>query len=812
MKIERIRLRNFRDLKDIDWIFPTGSILIINRDINDQKLLDDLLMKLFYEQGSQLLEEQQENAAAEVWISEENNNNHFLVRYENIQIEDHLTQQLTFLDGNGCKVNLPEKMTIGEYLFQARLNAFLQGGTITWPEKDSQDNLFLRINNLSQGGDENFSLTKVRASLIGAQKRVKDQRESMELVKAEYDALRNEWENAHRQQEANRQLLIEIKNLQENEAILTEKISLTHRIHQRLECLAQNSDYRELRQLQDEISRLEERKQRLDEGLRAISSDAAVDWEIIENFREECMEWACLQKDVRSLTAETEDRIKLIEQIQKLLLSSSYQGFREDEEQQLRRVMEERDSARERLDKLIQVREELDELKLEYEEEIAKLSKLIVMSEVTEDDVYRITRKEKQLNRWRSNKICSITDHLLAKPLKIKSINERLSSHLLDYYQRYHVANYQEFTSLLQEFQQQQKQVDNLQKRIEKLQEKVNKEPKLLRLIDSRNEILKNAFTKVQAADFSEWSKGWVAYQQMKKQRSQEADQLNKDLEHKLDLEKKLVICAEGMGENLKNWGIPVGDREEVLSAILNVASQLQARDEVEEEVAKYSEIFVKKLGNRDIEQLSRVLEPLAELEREQRLSYQERLAEMTSWEKERVEILEDLEELNTRLQGEEQAASLAVLEKRIEVKKRQWTAYEDLRHALNDAQAILDLSWQEWQTKYEKTLSEEKQWIYEHFFSQTKGKYFENETVVKRNYFSYRLALAQLALPVTAEVPLFFSVGKISEGDKTFWADATKYLNKLGLGRQVFLNTEDPLLAEILLSDGWSPFSFVQD
>lgn len=809
MKIERIRLSNFRDLKDIDWIFPSGPTLIINRDINDQKLLDDLLMKLFYEQESQLLEKQKDNAAAEVWISEDNH--HFVVRYENIQIDGQITQQFTFLDGNGYKVNLPEKMTIGEYLFQARLQAFLQGGRITWPEKDSQDNLFLRINNLSQGGDEDFSLTKVRASLIGAQKRVKDQRESMELVKAEYDALRNEWEDAHRQQEANRLLLIEIKNLQENEAILTEKIALTQKIHQRLECLAQNSDYRELRQLQDKICRMEERQQRLDEGLRAISSDGAVDWEIIENFREECMEWACLQKDVRNFTAEIEARIKLIEQTQRLLLSSGYQGYREDEEQQLRRVMEERDSARDRLDKLILLREELDERKLEYEEEITKLSKLIVMSDVTEDAINRITRKEKQLNRWQSYKICNITDQLLTKPLKIKSINERLSAHLLDYYQRYDVANYREFTSRLEEYQQQQRQVENLKKRIEELQEKVNKEPKLLRIIDSRNEIIKLALSKVQAADFSEWLNGWLAYQQMKKHRSEETDQLNKDLEQKLDLEKKLAICAEGMSENLKNWGIPLGDREEVLSAILNVAGQLQERDEVKEEVAKYLEIFVKKLGNRDLERLSRILEPLAELEREQRLSNQERLAEMSSWEKERVEILQHLEELNTRLQGEEQAASLSVLEKRIEVKKRQWIAYEDLRHALNDAQAILDLSWQEWQTKYEKNLSEEKQWIYEHFFS-PKGKYTENETVVKRNYFSYRLALAQLALPITTEVPLFFSVGKISEGDQTFWTDAAKYLNKLGLGRQVFLNTEDPLLAEILLDQGWSPFSFAQD
>ena len=54
-----------------------------------------------------------------------------------------------------------------------------------------------------------------------------EQKGSMALAKAEYDALRREWEAAHRQQDEERWLLIEIKNLQENEAILSERIAAT---------------------------------------------------------------------------------------------------------------------------------------------------------------------------------------------------------------------------------------------------------------------------------------------------------------------------------------------------------------------------------------------------------------------------------------------------------------------------------------------------------------------------------------------------------------------------------------------------------
>ena len=124
-------------------------------------------------------------------------------------------------------MSLPETMTLGEYLFLVTASDFSSGSVfVAWPESKENNNYLRRVRNLRQGGDEGLSLKKVRASIAGAQKRVKEQTESMMLVKAEYDALRHEWEEAHRQQEEERLLLIEIRNLQEKERILVEKISL----------------------------------------------------------------------------------------------------------------------------------------------------------------------------------------------------------------------------------------------------------------------------------------------------------------------------------------------------------------------------------------------------------------------------------------------------------------------------------------------------------------------------------------------------------------------------------------------------------
>jgi len=226
MRIERIRSMNLTGLGDVDWTFPGGSVLLFSEDRSYQRVLGYLLLELFYDLKTPLaLKDQSSNGLVEVWLTGESTR--FYISIELIQKGDELERSSTLEieDENGQPVSLPETKTVGEYLFGVRLRAFRQGAIVEWPEVKDKNDFSLLVRNLQQGGDEGLSLSKVRASMAGALKRVKEQTESMILVKAEYDALRREWEEVHRQQEEERLLLIEIRNLKEMETILAERFT-----------------------------------------------------------------------------------------------------------------------------------------------------------------------------------------------------------------------------------------------------------------------------------------------------------------------------------------------------------------------------------------------------------------------------------------------------------------------------------------------------------------------------------------------------------------------------------------------------------
>jgi len=803
MRIERIELNKFEGLGDGAWIFPPGPVLLSFNDQGHQISLKELLLALFYEQ-KELMPSNGQSLQATVCQEDGPAVTRYHIHHEFLAKNNKFERLTTLRDESGQSICLPETMMLGEYLFKAQLRAFLQGGIIEWPEIDHYNYLVRSIHNLRQGGDEGLSLKKVRASIAGAQKRVQDQKESMARVKVEYETLRSEWETAHRLQEDERLIQIELKNLQERELILTEKIASTANLQKRLELLRQNPDYSELRQLQDEINRLEELLKSIEANLGLISSATYVDWALIECLRAECLEWGCLQENLTSLIAKTQARSKQILELQRLLQGSGYEKLADSEDVILRRAQEERDGAQEKLKKLLVTKRGLNKLRNLYNQESLRFENLAIMAEVTEVDTIRIAQKEKQLEVWRDSKIGGTFDRTLRKRLGVKSIAERLSSYLLNYYKQYHVRNYQEFNSQLKKYVEQKKRLERIKNQIQKLQEKVNRESNLLQIVNSRNEALKHAFSAVHAVDLTEWLKGWEDYQRKKHQLSSELEELNVELKQQSILEEKLAACSELLRDKLKSWGLRTGEREEVFEAVLKVADQLQERDDAKREIAEFTERFYRLLGDRNMDEL-RFLEPLAELEREKRLTNEERLTEMSAWYKEQAEIRQHLVVLKQRLQSNQKCASLSDLEKKIEDMKHQWISYENLRHALDDVQALLELSWQEWQTKHEKTLSEEKQWIYDHFFSISALESRDRETVSKRVYFSYRMAVAQLALRINTEVPLFFSVGKVKDEDQNFWLEVASYLQKLSLSRQVVFSTTDSKLSEKLSGSGWS-------
>jgi len=804
MRIERLKSSGLTGLGDVDWTFPVGPVLLLCEGGCQQRMLSKLLLELFYDQKiARTLKAENNQGLFEVWMAGENTRFHISRDFfQGNQIAQSST--LVTEEGSGQNVSLPETLTLGDYLFQFDLRAFRQGVVVDWPDKNERDHLNQLVKNLRQGGDERLSLIKVRASLAGAQKKVSEQKESMALVKVEYDALRREWEAAHRHQDEERLLLIELKNLQENEAILSERIASAIIIQERIVLLTQNPDYRELRQLQGELTQLEERIRAVESKLATLTSESAVDWTMIENLREECLEWASLQEQVEGSAVEAQMRVVEITELKSSLQASRYDGLSKDEDQRLRRAEEERARAQEELNKLMNTKDELESTQQIYSEEIARLQDFADMAAVTEADEVKLAQREKHLKQWQSSIIGSSLDRTLQKHFSGTCIGGKLTSRLGQYYEGYHASNYEEFTSRLKEFRDQQKLVERVQIQLERLQQQTTREERLRRIVHSRTELLIQAFLAAKVADFPAWLNGWEVYQRKRHQLALKIDELQFLMEQSSLEEEKLQACAEQLREKLGNWDTPATDRDEVLAAVFKVASQLRAKDEAEREFAAYSQRFNDLLGDRNMERLAKDLEPLADLERETLVSDDERLTELTAWQKELLETSKQRAGVEQSLLNSQKFQSLTALEKKIETVKRQWIAYEDLNRAIDDAQALLEISWQEWQAKFGKALNIEMKWILAKISSSIDQESIQRDlTEAQRDYFAYRMAVAQLTLGSNTEAPLFFSVGNIDEGEG-FWVDVIAYFRKLSLSRQMIFITTDPKLGEKLSGVGW--------
>ncbi|AET67654.1 hypothetical protein Desor_2045 [Desulfosporosinus orientis DSM 765] len=804
MIIDRIRILNHEKMADLDLRFSQGPVVIKFAEISQQKLFYELLFSLlFNRKDSLVLQGLKQNTSVEIWVLEEFGRFHIRFEYQPKKGDWELDISIGKEDYQF--VCLLEGMSPGNYFFKCKEQTFFQGRAIQWPEYSGPGHLLQRIRNLRQGGDDELSVSKVRASIAGALKRLKDQQEGMEQVKAECEVLRSEWESIHRQQEEERLMQIEIKNLQEKADILADRIAVTKKIQDRINCLLENPDYRELRHLQEEINGLEERRQYLNTALGANSDGSCVDWGIIESYREECAEWAGHQKNVDYLELGIKNRQEKVLEIEQDLQLSGYQGFQEDEDEQLRKVVQEREIAQEKCRKLGVSKRVLHRLENLLAREKSQAEDLEIMAAVTTSDIEWILHKEKQLAKWRNSKLGGFLDGTLKKRMGVKSIAETLSSHLLHYYKSYQTSNYEEFTNKLEKYRTQQQRIQKIKGQILQVQAKINQEQHLRRMETYYSQRIEGALKAVHAADFAEWLRGWKNFKQKKEQISLDRAEIT-TLREKLSLEEKnLAACTEGLREKLKNWDIPTSNREEVLAAVLNLSALLHEKREADREISAYSEKYQRLLGERNMEQLSEKLEPLAELERELCFSPEERLADITTWTQEHAQLQTRINALKQRLQRSPVTSNLTLLEKKITKLKGQWTAYEDLGHALEEAQALLELSWQEWQTNHEPSLNREKQWISEHTFSLTALRSGNEEIQALRNYFAYRMAVAQLALGVNTDIPLFFSVGNIKSGLQSFWEDATNYLQTLALSRQIFFFTTDPELEENLAGKGWA-------
>lgn len=794
MKIDRIKWKKLDGIGSWDWIFPGGSVLVLSVERSLHKLLGESLLTLFYEPERQKdWKNKGLKGAMEVWLSGENTRFHLRRDFEYGDTE--LKVSSTLEDEGEQKVSWPDDISLGEFLFQLSKQAFGQSVLVDWPEKMGLLRLNRLLNNLRLGGDEKLSLNKVRSSLTGAQKKLSDQKGAMAQVKAEYDALRQEWEAVQRQQEEERWLQIEIQNLQENDVLLGKRITEAKLLLERIDLLKANPDYRVLRKTQEELSQLGEHLRTTEEKLHVLTSDAGVDWSVLEDLREECIEWVALQEQVDRLEVKVQRRKKEIAELQEDMKTSGYDSLAFHEYEDLRRAEMERNEAQLELNKLPSLKVELERIRARSAEELAKLQAYDDMVKVTEVDEAKIELGEKRLKQWQNSKFGQVLDNQMDKHFSGLTVNMKLSSRLAKYCNAFNTADYAEFTTRLKEYRDQRKLTFGLQKQIEELQKRIDREDTLRRTVQTQTERLENVFRAFDVPDWQTWLNGWLEYQRKKQQLAQVKKELQLLQEQALEAGKELRSYAAQMREKLADWHTSATDRDEVLSMVFQVASQLRAKDETEKEIAASEEQYKNMLGDRNMDNLVNKLEPLADLERENLISDKDRKAELDAWENERIENHKQREEAEARLKNKKEYPLLSVLEKSVEAKKLQWTTYVELQSAIDDAQLLLDMAWQDWQTKAGKELEHEVAWILSTITSFLAQETKQTELArAKRDYFAYRLAIAQLSLAKGGEMPLLFTIGDGEVDDEElFWLDVLTYFRKLSLERQIIFITSDP-------------------
>ncbi len=676
--------------------------------------------------------------------------------------------------------------------------AIRQGGFIGWPDTNKHG-LYRRVSNLQQVGNEELSLERVHDALARAKERVEEQADGMAQVKAEYDALRRDWEEASHRQEEQRFLQIEIKNLQAEQHLMTEKIAEMEKIQQRLVILRENLDYRELRRLQGELASLEELRRDTGIRLAAVVQDKQVDWNMIEGLREECYAWALIQKEAEQGEALITQQTQAINELQDSLRSSGYRQLPENEEQHLRSAEEELRAAQKELESFAGLADTVKELEGSLYEEKAKLKKYALIAGMTDKDQRSLARSYTRLKKWQDSVLGRMIDRRVIRRSGAVSIEDRLASRLTKLLQKYQAADYQEFIRQIEAYQNQRQATDRIQTDYNLIRKRVKREKELHRIILSRSQRLQKAFEIVKASDFPSWKSGWDEYRQKNSHSAEMLQTRQAQTGQQQETEQKLQEYASQLREKLQNRISSDADIDEVLEAVLLIARELRIKEETEKEYDLLKKQYDIALNKRNLDQLSRTLEPLAELEREACLPEKERLAALAASRQALSEKNSRLQKIRKDLQDSQAVKIDHDLEKKLGSVKQQWQTYQELQHTLDDTAELLEASLQKWQAENGIVLKIKAQRFLRRAFSLNLSDKKEMMMAEAYSYyFAYRLALAEAALEDSStEIPLFFLAGSMN-GTERFWKKALAYLQELSHLRQVIFCTADARLRKM--------------
>jgi len=656
-------------------------------------------------------------------------------------------------DQEGNPVLLPEKITPSEYLLETDPGNFRPDGLMLWRE-EKNISYYRRLSNLRQTGSENLSPSKVRASLVGAMAKIMEQAGDIAALKAEYDSLKQDWEKLNQRLEQERLLQIEQKNKEISRNILIEKISALEKIEQRLNVLQKNPDYRQLREMQAELARLEEVCRKADSALAATQYSQA-DWAMVENLREECAQWARLENQSELLKKEISRLTHDAEKLCNSLSLSGYASLADNVEEKARQAEEALAAARTELLTFSALRQQI----LDTEADLAKakeaLQKFALFARADETEESRFIQAVQRLDKWQNSKIGVFLDRGLKSRLGLNTVKEKLAARVSAYCQKFGVRDYAEFMRLREEFLARQKVAEDLELSLSRLRKEARREQELQRIIKSHSDMLKGLYSRVGVACFSDWLDGWQEYRKNKNRLAQIEETLQQKTESAQEKAQQLAACAAQLREKLQDSLTADADLEQALEAVTQIARQLRIKDEAEKSLAELSQVYEKKLDKRDMQALASVLEPLADLEREALIPREERLANLEASRQELAAINQALAKPSPERKIHSQ---MARLEKQMETLKQQWQSYNNLKLALADTMQLLDISLEDWQVNFKPELEDSAGQILNRLFSlQLTDKKECLLAEAKRYYFAYRLALSQLAVTGSPQIPLLF-------------------------------------------------------
>jgi exonuclease SbcC len=797
MRINQIKMRQgAKKWRQDAWEFPDRFSVLSFDEVDSLRYFKDVWLNVFYDVVSA---ESEERLGAQVWAQDQHTQMQLSRKSGAGQSAQWIGEARSDTDGK-TQASYPENTPLGEFLFGLNLTAFKQWGLCVWPEGQERDFRHY-IRNLQQTGEEGLSLAKMQESLAGAKRKMEEPDADLSKAREQYNAVKEAWEEANSRQEATRMMQIELRRSGALSQALQDKSAALLQLQSRVDVWRENMDYRTLRQMSNELERLEALLQEITGRLAEYIQAPQIDQELIDLLRDDCIAWADAQKRVEDVEQTMRDLDQEIQQKEIILEESPYHQLPEAEDRRLQGLDAERQMLLRELSRLSDLSKVLSKQTEIVRQEENALQELQVFAQLTPPEERKIVRTAKLLARWKREKICRALDDYCWEHWNLRGGSDRLTRRLDQFYLRYEVRSLEEFRTRLDLYRGGAEDLAALLAECAGMRQELAREAAATQTMQDCNEQLQEAYHQARVADLPEWLNGWNQYVEVQSRLVEAREALTAKTEELRQEEAQLCACANQLREQLRALLPADAELEDAMHAVMLVAVQMRAKCVTENEHTVLEEEYRHTLGDRDLDQLAGILEPIADLEREAGISDAQRREMLEAWQAEIETLDRRMRELEQELQRNQLLPALAVVEADLAKSRQQWERYENLFRSIKDAQNILEHSCQEWQERYGRDVGVEVNLLSSRLASPASAEEAASEYQLKQQYFAWRMGMAQLAAVEHPHLPLLFLNEEMRESED-FWQEKVAFLRKFSRVRPVIFGTSDPRLLKVIRNE----------